>query len=104
MDNLVKTQVRFNSGNPHLFKVGVDVTLKDLKDQLNKIDQGLNPEDTRREEDLQYACPSYLQTKKIMLKDDDCVRTMFPRIEMEATLLRSPVDILNSLILPQDYV
>jgi len=83
--------------------------LKDLKDQLNKINQRINPEDTRRDEDLQYARPGYLQTEKIMLTDDDCVRSMFSRyyekcmfliIEMEATLLRSPEDILNSFILP----
>jgi hypothetical protein len=60
--------------------------LKDLKEQQNKINQCINPEDTRRVEDL-------------MLTDDDCVRSMFsihrqhcmfPRIEIEATLLRSP--------------
>jgi hypothetical protein len=64
-------------------------------------------------EDLQYARPDYLQTEKIMLTDDDCVRSMFSRyyqermfqrIEMEATLLRSPEDILMSLILPEYYV
>jgi len=56
-----------------------------------------------RVEDLQYARPGYLQTEKIMLTDDDCVRSMFSiyrqhrmflRIEMEATLLRSTKDIL----------
>jgi len=52
MDNLFKAQVCLNSGNPHLLKVQVDVTLKDLKDQLNEINQGLNPRDTRRVEDL----------------------------------------------------
>lgn len=48
-----------------------------------------------------------------MLTDDNCVRSMFsvyrqhrmfPRIEMEAMLLRSSEYILKSLILPQDYV
>jgi len=32
MDNSFSAQVHFNSGNPYLFKVWVDVTLKDLKD------------------------------------------------------------------------
>jgi len=68
--HLFKAQVRFNGGNRHLFKVQVDITLKDLKDQLNEFNQGLNPRDTRRVEDLQYACPGYLQTEKIMLTDD----------------------------------
>jgi hypothetical protein len=96
-----------------LFKVRVDVTLKNLKDQLNEINQGLNPIDIRRVEDLQYAHPGYLQSEKIMQTEDDCERNMFfiyrqhrmfPRIEMEATLLRSPEDFCKSLILPQDYV
>jgi len=45
--NLFSTQVRFNAGNPHLFKVQYNVTLKYLKDQLNEINLGLNPGDTR---------------------------------------------------------
>jgi len=85
----------------------------DMKDQLNEINQGLNLEDTRRVEDVQYRRPGILQFNKIMLTNDDCVRSMFSlfhhhniflRIEMDATLLRSPEDILKSLILPQDYV
>ena len=79
MDNLFKAQVRFNGGNRHLFKVRVDIPLKDLKDQLNEINQGFNPGDTRRMEDLQHAHPCYLQTEQIMLTDDDCVRSMFSR-------------------------
>jgi len=75
MDNLFNAQVRFNGENFHLFKVRVDVTLKDRKDQLNKINQGLNPGDTRRVEDVQYVCRGLLQSNKIMLTDDD----MFPR-------------------------
>ncbi|AES73795.1 40S ribosomal S10-like protein, putative [Medicago truncatula] len=106
---LFKTQVRFNGGNRHLFKVRVYITLKDLKDQLNEINQELNPRDTRRVDDHQYARPRYLQDQKIMLTDNDCVRTMFSRhyrecmfpvIELEATLLRSPEDIMNGLIMP----
>jgi len=57
MDNLLSAQVFFNSGNPYLFKVRDDVMLKDLKDQLNEINQGLNPGDTRRVEDVQYERP-----------------------------------------------
>ena len=52
MDNLFKAQVRFNDGKCHFFKVQVDTTLKNLKDQLNEINQGLNPGDTRRVHDL----------------------------------------------------
>ncbi|AES79779.2 40S ribosomal S10-like protein, putative [Medicago truncatula] len=60
MHNLFSARVRFNGGNLHLFKVRVDVMLKDLKDQLNEINQGLKPGDTRRVEDLQDARPDYL--------------------------------------------
>jgi len=111
--HLFKAQVRFKSGTRHSFKVRVDITLKDLKDQLNEINQELNPGDTRRAEDLQYACPGYLQGQKIMLTDDECVRTMFSRqyrehmfpiIKFEATLRRSPEDIFDSLILLENYV
>jgi len=110
--HLFKAPVRFNGGNRHLFKVRVDIKLKDLKDQLNEINQGLNPEDTRRVEDIWYARPNYLQTEKIMLTDNECVRSlfsiyyrehMFPIMEMETTLLRSLEDIMNCLIM-QDYV
>ena len=84
-----------------------------MKDQVNEINQGLSPRDKRRVEDLQYARSSYLQTEKIMLRDDDCVRSMFSiyhqhrmfsKIEMKDMLLRSPEDILNNLILPENYV
>jgi len=101
-----------NGGNPYLFKVQDDVRLKDLKDQLNEINQRLNSGDTRRVEDIQYGCPVLLQSDKIILTDDDCMRSMFfvfqhrifLRIEMDAMLLRSPEDILKILIQPQDYV
>jgi len=45
MTDLFSTQVRFNDGNPQLFRVRyINVRLKGLKDQLNEINQGLNPE------------------------------------------------------------
>ena len=64
MDNLFNAQVRFNGRNRHLFKVWIDVTLKDLKDQLDEINQGHNPGDTRRVEDLQYARPQLFADRK----------------------------------------
>jgi len=111
--HLFKAQVRFNRENRHSFKVRVDITLKDMKDQLNEINQGLNSRGTRRVDDIWYARLGYFQTEKIMLTDDDCVRSMFSRyyqermfpvIEMEAMLLSLPEDVLNSLILPKNHV
>ena len=110
---MFSAQVCFKGVNPYLFKDRDDVTLKDLMDQLNEINQGLNPRDTRRVEDVQYGRPGILQSDNIMLTIYECVRSMFsvfrqhhmfPRNEMDATLLRSPEYILNSLILPDDYV
>ncbi|AES64062.2 40S ribosomal S10-like protein, putative [Medicago truncatula] len=103
MDNLFNTQVYFNGGNPNLFKVRDDVTLKELKDQLDEINQRLNPEDTRR---VEYVC-------QLELTNDIDVRSMFsifgqdiifPTIEMDATLLRPPEDILKSLTRPDEDV
>jgi len=111
MDNLFNAQLCFNGGNPNFFKVGDGVTLKDLKDQLNEINQGLNPEDTKRVEDDQCERLMRLHFNEIILTNDDCVRSMFsvfrhhnmfPMIEMDATLLGSSEDILKSLILPYD--
>ena len=40
----------------------------------------------------------------ICLRFESMSHRKFSGIEMEATLLRSPKDILKSLIVPQDYV
>ena len=56
----VQSSSTFQQWKPSFFKVRVDVTLKDLKDKLNKINQGVIPEDARRVEDIWYAHPGYL--------------------------------------------
>jgi len=53
--------------NPYLLKVRDNATLKDMKDELNQINQELNPEDIRRVEDVQYGQPVILQLDKKML-------------------------------------
>jgi len=100
-----------------MFKVWyINVTLKGLKDQLNEINQGLNLGDTRRVEYIWYERPT-LDEGRISLsqleltKDDDSrsmfsnfwQHNMFPWIDMFVTLLRSPKDIINSLIPPKYY-
>jgi hypothetical protein len=120
MVNLFNTQVRFNGGNPQLFKVQyINVTLIDLKDQLNEINQGLNPRDTRRVEYVWYERPTLnegrISFSRLELTNDDDMRSMFsifwwhnlfPWIDMYVTLLGSPEDILKSSIMlePDDYV
>ena len=59
MVDYFKVCIRFNGGNPQMFKVRyINITLKGLKDQLDEINQGLNPGDTRRVEYIWYECPT----------------------------------------------
>ena len=45
MSDLFSVSILFDGENPQMFKVRyINVTLKGLKDQLNEINQGLNPE------------------------------------------------------------
>jgi len=117
LDNLFNTQVCFNGGNPNLFKVRDDVTLKELTDQLDEINQRLNHIDTSRVEYVWYERPSFdsdgrLSFSRPELTNDDMrsmfsifgQHSMFPRIEMDATLLRLHEDILKSLIQPDEHV
>jgi len=100
-----------------MFKVlYINITLKGLKDQLEEINQGLNPGDTRRVEYIWYQHPTLddgrITSSRLELKNDDDVRSMFsifwqhnmfPWIDMFVTMLRSPEDILNCLIPPEDH-
>ncbi|KEH17274.1 40S ribosomal S10-like protein, putative [Medicago truncatula] len=112
MTDLFSFCIRFNRGNPQLFKVWyINVMLKALKDQLNEINQGLNPGDTWNVEYVWYERPTFDEGRITFswpeLTNDDDVRSMFsnfyqhimfPWIDMLVTLLRSPEDILKSLI------
>jgi hypothetical protein len=100
-----------------MFKIRyINVTLKGLKDQLDEINQGLNPGDTGRVEYVWYERPTLdddrITFSRLEIKNNDDVRSMFsifwqhnmfPWIGMFVTLLRSPEDILNSLIPPENY-
>ena len=82
MTNSFSVCIRFNGGNPHMFKVRyINVTLKALKDQLDEINQGLNPGDTRRVEYIWYERPTLddgrITFSRLELKNDDDVRSMF---------------------------
>jgi hypothetical protein len=100
-----------------MFKVQyINITLKGLRDQLDEINQGLNPGDTRRVEYILYERPTLDDGRityiRLELTSDGDVRNMFSIfwqhnmfswINIFVTLLRSPEDILNSLIPPEDY-
>jgi len=117
MTDLFSVCIRFNGGNPQMFKVRyINVTLKGLKDRLDEINQGLNPGDTRRVEYIWYERPTLddrrITFSRLELTNDDDVRIMFSIfwqhnmltwIDMFVTLLRLPEDILNSLIPLEDY-
>ncbi|AES65855.1 hypothetical protein MTR_2g049970 [Medicago truncatula] len=44
----------YNMGKPNLFRINVDVTLSDLKDQSDWINGRLTHEDTRRMNNVEY--------------------------------------------------
>ncbi|AES99731.2 hypothetical protein MtrunA17_Chr5g0438261 [Medicago truncatula] len=116
MIDLFSVSIHFNGRNPQMFKLQyINITLKCLKDQLDEINQGLNPGDTRRVEYIWYERPTLddrrITLSRLELKNVDDVRSMFsifwhhimfPLINVFVTLLRSPEDLLNSLILPED--
>ena len=82
MTDLFSICIRFNGGNPQMFKVRyINVTLKSLKDQLDEINQGLNPGDSRRVEYIWYEHPTLddrrLTFSWLELTNDDNVRSMF---------------------------
>jgi len=99
-----------------MFKVRyINVTLKGLKDQLDEINQGLNPGDTRRVEYIWYEHPTLddgrITFSRLELKNEDEVMSMFsifwqhnmfPSIDTFVMLQISIKDILNSLIPPED--
>jgi len=116
MTDSFSVSIRFNDGNSQMFKVWyINVTLKGLEDQLDEINQGLNPEDTRRVKYIWYERPTMDDGKitfsHLELKNNDDVRRMFSIfwqhnmvlfIDMFVTLQRSTEDILNNLIPPED--
>jgi hypothetical protein len=111
--------VYFNNGNPNLFRIHVDVTLADLKQQLDQLNRHLNGHrDTRRVTHIEYRRPSVMEDGRVVsftnmvLRTDEDVRSMFSifsqystkgPIELDAKLVRSVTDILTSLNRPRTY-
>lgn len=101
-----------------LFRVRVDVTLVDLKGQLNQINRRLDHRDTGRVDNVGYRrllidSTVRLQFNQMMFKNDDDVRNMFSisdkynmflTINLDVSLLGSSENILTSLIWPDENV
>jgi len=113
MAGWIDVHAQFNSGEPQRLKVRCPgVTLRGLKDKLNEFNQGVNPGDTRRMENVRYKCPTLDEGRVsftwVKLKNDENVTSMFWEhimfqwIDMRVTLLRSTEDIIKSLIPPKD--
>ncbi|KEH23138.1 hypothetical protein MTR_7g066930 [Medicago truncatula] len=49
------TAVYYSRGKPNLFRVHVDVTLSNLKDQLDQIKSRLNQRERRRVDNVEYC-------------------------------------------------
>ncbi|KEH27427.1 40S ribosomal S10-like protein [Medicago truncatula] len=107
MADMFDVQAQFNGGEPQRLKVWyLGVTLRDLKDQLNEFNQGVNPGDTRRVEYVRYKRPTFdderISFSWVELANNGDMKSMFwehnmlPWIDMCVTLLRLTDDILNS--------
>jgi len=110
--------VYYNGGTPpHLFRIRNDVTLSELKDELDQINRQLNHRHTRRVVGVEYRCPLFdsaetLCFSRMKRTNDDDVRTMFSvfdqhntrgLIELDTSLVRSTEQILKSLHRHNNY-
>jgi len=113
MVGCINVHAQFNGGEAQRLKVRcLGVTLRDLKDELNEFNQGVNPGDTRRVENVRYKRPTLDEGRVsftwVELKNDENVtimfweQSLFQWIDMRVTLLRSTEDIIKSLIPPED--
>jgi hypothetical protein len=109
--------VYFDAGMPNMFRIAVDSTLSDLKQQLDEINRCCNNRnDDRNVTSVDYRKPSItpdggVTFSKMELTNDDDVRTMFSiysqhstkgSIELDAELTRSVDAILANLKHPED--
>jgi len=113
MAGWIDVHAQFNGGEPHRLKVRcLGVTFRGLKDELNEFNQGVNPGDTRRVENVQYKRPTLDEGRVsftwVELENDENVTSMFWEhnmfqwINMRVMLLRSTEDIIKSLIPLED--
>jgi len=116
--NMKLAAVYYNGEKPpHQFRIRNDVTLSELKDELDQINRQLNHRHTRRVVGVEYRCPlsdsaGFLRFSQMKLTNDDDVRTMFSvftqhstrrPIELDASLVRSAEQIQKCLIRSSNY-
>jgi pyruvate-formate lyase-activating enzyme len=109
--------VYFNNEAPNMFRIYVDATLVDLKQQLDEINRCCNNRnDDRTVTSVEYRKPSLrsdgtVAFSKMQLDNDDDIRNMFSiysrystkgPIELDAKLTRSVDAILANLKHPDD--
>ena len=78
----IDVHAQFNGGEPQRLKVWcLGVTLRGLKDRLNKFNQGVNPKDTRRVEYVWYKRPMLdegrISFTWVELTNDENMKNMF---------------------------
>ncbi|CAJ2666686.1 unnamed protein product [Trifolium pratense] len=108
--------IYYNQGNSNLFRINVDVTLVDLKNQLTELSCRLHGLDQRRVTEVVYRRPSVCSDGKVLLtkmklhNDEDVISMMsiFSQfmtkgpIELDVNLVRSVEDILANMVAPGD--
>jgi len=82
MARWIDVHAQFNGGEPHRLKVRcLGVTLRGLKDELNEFNQGVNPGDTRKVENVRYKRPTLDEGRVsftwVELENDKNVTSMF---------------------------
>jgi hypothetical protein len=109
--------VYFDVGTPNMFRIAIDCTLSELKQQLGEINRCFNNRhDDRNVTSVDYRKPSItshgsVTFSRMQLTSDDDVRNMFSiysqhstkgPIELHTTLTRSVDAILANLKHPED--
>ena len=88
MAGWIDVHAQFNSGEPQRLKIRcLGVTLRDLKDQLNEFNQGVNPRDTRRVEYVRYKRPTLDEGRVsftwVELTNDENVKIMSQHVPVD---------------------
>jgi len=82
MTGWIDVHAQFNGGEAQKLKLRcLGVTLRDVKDELNEFNQGVNLGDTKRVENVRYKRPTFDEERVsftwVELKNDENVTSMF---------------------------